>query len=122
MIRELSAVDIDLSSGKAVIKGVSQPGMLLVWAGFCGHCTRFKPVYSELDKKLGKGFQLMAIEDKKITSAKLNSALGVQGYPTILWIDGSGRISGSYNGDRSIKTLLDYICKFYHKCVLMNGM
>jgi thiol-disulfide isomerase/thioredoxin len=117
MIRELKKADLILSGDKILIKGSTKPGILLVWASWCGHCSRFKPVYNELDQKLNGGFTVLALEDTQIENASISNALGVQGFPTIKFVDGSGRITADYNGDRSMPDLLDHICKFYHHCV-----
>ena len=116
MIRELKKSDLMLKGGKILIKGVSQPGILLVWASWCGHCNRFKPVYNELAQKLGAGFEVLALEDTQIANANVTNAIGVQGFPTIKFVDAFGNIVGDYNGDRSMDDLLKHICKFYHHC------
>ena len=116
MIRELKTRDLKIKGDSVVISGVTEPGMVLIWAGFCGHCTRFKPVYNELDKKIGKGFTMLALEDKQIGGAVMANAIGLQGYPTIKFVDQNGKIGTEYTGSRSMKDLLQHVCKHYHKC------
>ena len=117
MIRELKTSDIMINGDSTIIKSITKPAILLVWAQWCGYCTRFKPVYNELDQRLNGGIEVLALEDKQITNAKMANAIGVQGYPTIKFVNDSGVIVADYKGDRSIQDLLNHICKFYHYCV-----
>lgn len=122
MIQTLDASSFKLTGGKLHIKGVNQPGMLLIHADWCGHCKTFKPVYRQLDKKLnssGNAFPLLAIEDTYITK-QLATALNFRGYPTIKFIDSNGKIIGDYEGPRELESLLSKICEVYHKCVKKN--
>ena len=91
------------------------PGMLFVFANWCGHCARFKPTYTELDKRIGKDFDIMALEDKNM-STSVSQALGIQGFPTLKFVDQHGKITDEYNGARDLDSILGHICKFYHKC------
>lgn len=94
------------------------PGMLLIWANWCGHCQRFKPTFNELCKQLGKDFPCTSIEDAELSNDELKSALDFRGYPTIKFFDQSGKIIGEYNGgNRSKDALLAHICDLYHHCI-----
>ncbi len=108
-----------MNNNKILIKGVSKPCILLIWANWCGHCNRFKPVYNELEQRLGDGFTVLALEDTQIQNSAVTNALGVQGFPTIKFVDASGNIVADYTGDRSMSDLLTHICKFYHYCVAL---
>lgn len=117
MIRELSSKDFTVSNGKAKVNGMTRPGLLFIHADWCPHCIRFKPDFNELDKKIGHGFTLLAIEDKKIGNSDLMNALGIQGYPTLKWVDAEGNITGEYTGERKISTIMNHICEHFHFCV-----
>lgn len=94
------------------------PGMLLIYATWCGHCQKFKPTFNELCKQLGNDFPCTSIEDADLTDDSIKSALDFRGFPTIKFFDQSGRIIGEYNkGDRSKDALLNHICELYHHCV-----
>lgn len=99
---------------KRITKG--NPGLLLIYADWCGYCTRFKPVFNELSSILGQDFPCLAIEDSDI-SDDIRNGLNFQAYPTIKFFDQSGKIIGEYKGDRSKNDLLKKICKLYHHCV-----
>jgi thiol-disulfide isomerase/thioredoxin len=97
------------------------PGILLVWATWCGHCTRFKPIYQELARKLGNDFQTAAIEHSELQkSPSLSSDLDVQYFPTIKFFDQHGKIIATYpdGEERDIPTILKHICKTYHHCIM----
>jgi thiol-disulfide isomerase/thioredoxin len=94
------------------------PGMLLIFANWCGHCQRFKPTFNQLCKQLGEDFPCTSIEDSNLDDANLKNALDFKGYPTIKFFDQNGKIIGDYNkGDRSKQALLDHICELYHHCI-----
>lgn len=98
------------------------PGMLLIFANWCGHCKHFLPTYNKLSIKLnkkGNTFPCLGIEDAELKkNSTLTSALNFQGYPTVKFFDQSGKIISDYNGDRSESDLLNTVCKVYHHCVL----
>lgn len=94
------------------------PGMLFVFANWCGHCHRFMPIFNELQKQLGSDFPLVALEDTELKkNAKLSQDLNVQGFPTIKFFDQRGKIVSDYNKNRDKKTILEHICKVYHHCI-----
>lgn len=97
------------------------PGFLLIWADWCGHCVRFKPVYEQLNAKLNNtqiNFPCLAIENVELdANPTLSKALKFQGFPTLKAIGQDGKVLGDYKGDRDISALLDNVCKFYHHCI-----
>jgi thiol-disulfide isomerase/thioredoxin len=95
----------------------NKPGMLLIYANWCGHCVRFKPTFNELCRKLGDEFPCSSIDIDTIDDA-LTQALDFQGVPTLKFFDQYGRIIKDYKGDRSTSSILSHVCKIYHHCVL----
>ncbi len=103
------------------ISNIQKPGMLLIYAKWCGHCTTFKPVYKQLCQKLNPNpnvpaFPCYAIEDSDITDNAFKNALDFKGYPTIKYFDQNGVLIGDYSGPRNLVGLSDNICKNYHLC------
>lgn len=100
-----------------------QPGLLFVWATWCSHCVRFKPIFEELATKLNKGtstFPCVTLESAEFKSEKgnkLSNSLHVKGYPTLLWCH-KNKVIGEYNGNRDLNTMLQKVCDMYHHCVL----
>jgi len=101
------------------IKG--SPGILLIWAHWCGACHGFIPTYKKLCEKIGKEFMCTAIEQGELKqSLSVMNALDIKYFPTIKFFDQNGRIVNIYPSDapRTINDILDYICKFYHHCII----
>jgi thiol-disulfide isomerase/thioredoxin len=117
---KLSQQDLSIQKdGLYINKNLKSPGMLLIFANWCGHCQRFKPTFNQLCRQLGNDFHCISIEDSELQqNEKLIKALDFKGYPTIKFFDQNGKIIGEYNdGDRSKRALLKYICKVYHHCI-----
>ena len=97
-------------------KSLNKPGMILFHATWCGHCVRFMPVFEQLKSKLGDDFPCLAVESDEISDMDKKIA-GIRGFPTIKFFDQTGRIVGDYNGERSVESMLNYICNLYHHCI-----
>jgi len=107
-----------------IMKG--NPGMLLVHAHWCGHCVKFMPLYKNMSTQLnqsGDAFNCLAIESEefKQDNGKLSSALGVEGYPTMFWVDQNGKVLGQYKGQRDANSILTEVCSVYHHCIEYHG-
>jgi thiol-disulfide isomerase/thioredoxin len=117
----LKASDFKVQGKKVFInpsKTKSVPGMLLIFATWCGHCTRFMPIFNEISDKIGKGYTCMSIESEELRGQDtLTSALDFQGFPTICFVDQKGMIMNQYNGPRDKKSILDEICNNFHQCI-----
>lgn len=116
----LKASDFKIQGNKVFInqnKTKKNPGMLLIYATWCGHCHRFMPTFNEINNKLGHNFCCISIESEELNGQnKLVSALDFKGYPTICFFDQNGLIVNQYNGARDTKSMLNQICKVYHHC------
>jgi protein disulfide-isomerase A6 len=118
MIAELDYKKFKVRNSNVYVD-IKGPGMLLVWAKWCGHCHNFLPTYAKLDEKLNGGFTLASIEESSFgPDSTLPNTLGIRGFPTIKFFDEQGKIVSDYSGGRDMPTLLAYICKFYHQCSL----
>lgn len=94
------------------------PGMLFVFASWCGHCHKFMPIFNELQQQLGSDFPLVSLEDTELKkNTKLSNSLDVQGFPTIKFFDQRGKIVSDYNKNRDKESILEHICKIYHHCI-----
>jgi thioredoxin-related protein len=94
------------------------PGMLFIFANWCGFCHRFKDTFNELQQQLGSDFPLVSLEDVELKkNTKLSDSLNVQGFPTIKFFDQNGKIVSDYNKNRDKATILQHICKVYHHCI-----
>lgn len=99
-----------------------EPGILFVWATWCGHCVAFKPTFETIANKLSTAkdtFQFVALESTEFDSEKgqkLSDAMKITGYPTLLWCM-NNKIIGQYSGARTEKDILNNICDMYHHCI-----
>ena len=92
-------------------------GMLLIYANWCGHCTRFKPDYLKLSEYMKDSFPCYAIEDTELKKdPELAKSINFQGYPTIKNIGIDGKIVDNYNGSRDLNDILTYICINHKYC------
>jgi thiol-disulfide isomerase/thioredoxin len=120
MTKNLKHSDFRIRGSEVYIntsKTNGQPGMLLIWAEWCGHCQNFKPVYERINRRIGRDFSMLGIEhDQLQKNTKLQSSLNYRGYPTIQFFDRTGKLTKQYVGGRSERELLKHICEFYHVC------
>lgn len=107
--------------GSVYVKGVAaQPGMLLVWATWCPHCTSFQPTFKDIAASLGDDFTCAAVEESQLrhVDSTIQSALMSNGFPSIKFFDQKGKIIGTYDApSRDKRSVMSYICKVYHHCV-----
>jgi thiol-disulfide isomerase/thioredoxin len=119
---QLKASDFEIISGKVYVKNVTTPGMVLVWAEWCGHCQNFKPIFNQICKDLGNTFACTSIQDTNLENqTALTNALGVSGFPTLKFFDQNGLLSSAYKGGRDRQSMLQSICQNYHKCILKQA-
>jgi thiol-disulfide isomerase/thioredoxin len=120
----LKASDFKIQDKKVFInsnKTNSVPGMLLIFATWCGHCHTFMPTFNEISNSLGSDYCCASIESEELKGQdKLTSALNFEGFPTICFFDQKGMILGQYEGNREKGAVLDTICKVYHHCHSVN--
>lgn len=116
----LTAQDFQIRDNKVFInqnKINKVPGMLLIHGFFCGHCKRFMSTFNDIADNIGSGFFCASIESNELKNQNsLVEALKFEGYPTICMVNQDGLITEQYEGNRDKKSILDKICKSYHKC------
>lgn len=120
-MQDISSTDfvVNNSARSVSIKGdANVPGMLLVYASWCGHCQRFMPEYQKFaDAARGKGYRVYRIESAKLNPA-ISALIGVQGYPTLKFVLPDGKIGHSYTGPRTVESLKSTICLYQSICSL----
>ena len=71
----------------------------------CPHCDKFSPIW---DAFAGKAkVKTAKVEAGEMTPA--HKSLGVQGFPTVLLLDGTGKKKGTFNGERTVAGLNAFI-------------
>lgn len=64
--------------------------LVLVYADWCGHCQRFKPMMSQLEKIPGRSVQTARIRDDMFPKSSI-SGEKLSGYPSLMLIDKNGK-------------------------------
>jgi thioredoxin-related protein len=112
-------------AAKAAAAGKGRYIFVSVYTDWCGYCRKLNavtyraaPVVAELDKNFesvklnAESNQAVVWKGKKITSRELATQWGVEGFPTLLFLNGKGEIVGSFQSyvepDLMVK-LLTYI-------------
>ena len=99
---ELSKKDFDnsfkIKSGKS--------GMVVFYAPWCHFCQMLVPEYKKLSMKSGiKVYAINVDENQEVTSN-----FGVQGFPTIKYVNKLGEIDGeTYYGERDAESMMKFI-------------
>lgn len=126
-ITNLNSNNVSAKNGKAFVSHpylANKPGMLLIWWNSCGHCHQFIPVYKELCNTLGDEFPCAAIENAQFSdNEKVSKALDFVHFPTIKFFAQNGEIIGTFPDkemERTKENILQYICKFYHHCIMYH--
>ena len=113
---ELTPKDF-INKGKKIIHSglKDKKGMVAFLSDYCGYCVRFAPAYEKTAETLGKSFPLYYLDCDKYSDFALNT-LNIEGFPTILYIDRTGKPYKPYVKERDEYTLLKEICKEAQVC------
>jgi thiol-disulfide isomerase/thioredoxin len=88
----------------------NQGEIVLYYASWCPHCKNFMPEWDKFENYAKDKFQSLKVN--KMQCENGNEAIckekGVQGYPTIIFYDQTGK-ANMYDGDRTMEGLLGYI-------------
>lgn len=63
--------------------------LVLVYADWCGHCQRFKPMMSKLENETGRSIQTARVRDDVFPQSSL-SGEKLSGYPSLMLVDKNG--------------------------------
>lgn len=85
-------------------------GMLMCAAHWCKFCKLASPEYEKAANALGSSFPLFYIDCEKYGEFA-SKVLGVNGYPTIKYINKSGKPYKMYDGERSYQGFLMGVCE-----------
>lgn len=99
----------------------ARPGILLIMADWCGHCTRFKPTYGNVAAAFDSMIPFYYIKDSDLSSddpkkdaflKSVRESLNVRGFPTLKYIHHDGTVGKDYEGGREAKAFMENIYQF----------
>ena len=75
--------------------------LVLVYADWCGHCQRFKPMMDDLEQCPDRSIQTARIRDDMFPKTSLSSAK-IEGYPTLMLVKKNGEVASFKNNQGEI--------------------
>ncbi len=82
--------------------------LVLVYADWCGHCQRFKPMMSKLENESGRSIQTARIRDDVFPQSSL-SGEKLSGYPSLMLVDKNGKSTMFKNAEgEATNTIPEY--------------
>lgn len=64
--------------------------LVLIYADWCGHCQRFKPMMEKLESLNNRSIQMARVRDDMYPKTALAAKNKVEGYPSLLLVDSAG--------------------------------
>lgn len=83
------------------------PALLYVNVTWCGHCRALKPTMEQVAGVLGSVVPVYSVDGD--SRDDLTSALGVKGFPTIVYVDAGGK-RFQYTGERTLDAITSFVC------------
>lgn len=84
---------------------VAGPAVLFVKADWCGHCQSAKPEVRAASAQLGARVPIYEVDSER--DAGTIKGLGVEGFPTIIFLSAQGRLS-KYTGARTASAIAQW--------------
>lgn len=90
---------------------IVSPALVYVYVDWCGYCKRATPVIHKVADQLGSSLTVVKINGDDHSSS-IPGILGrpVKSYPTIAFIDRSGR-AHMFDGERTVEGLTAFVCQ-----------
>ena len=100
-----------LLTGKRIIEGLENNGNTLTYfyMNGCPHCVKFAPEWDKFVNSNTTGVKTKKVEAQEMSPT--HQKLGVNGFPTIMLLDGNGQKVADYNGARTSTGLTDFCNK-----------
>lgn len=83
------------------------PALLFAKMDTCPHCVAAKPIMEQVSGVLGSIVPVYSIDNRQ--RPDLVSALGVQGFPTIIYVS-EGGARYEYTGARTVDAITSFVC------------
>ena len=111
---KLKIKDFKLKDGKYIIKKINdKPGLLLIYAPWCGYSKLILPEWDDFKKKYSKKYYIASlnVEEKNSGNKLISKKLGITGYPTIKYVNKDGIVGVNYDGERDIESFTKYLAE-----------
>lgn len=95
-------------------KNHRKPAILYVNAKWCGYCKTTRPEMEKAAATLGSVVPVYDMDADR-NQEDVEQLKGVSGYPTILYVDATGKTT-VYPGERTGKDLADWACAKSGNC------
>lgn len=82
-----------------------KPYVVFVYADWCGHCQRTKPIVWELGQRLGNAVPVAWVDAE--AQKDLADAFGVKSFPYIAYVTSAGPVP--FQGERTLEGLTDFV-------------
>lgn len=87
----------------------NKKGIICYLASWCGYCVRAKPIIEEVAGILGSSFPIFYIDNEAYPDF-VSKTLKIKSYPTIRYIDRTGKPYKDYSSERTVSAMLSDIC------------
>ena len=85
-------VDVNSTSKIGKFESLIGPVLVFVYADWCGHCQRYKPMWKKLSQDPNRSINMAAVRDDMLPQTSLTErAEPVSSYPTVLLIGKNGK-------------------------------
>ena len=102
----------DFVNGKIITKG--KKGMVMFYCNWCHFCKQAKKPYEDTAKLHGSAFPMYGFDCVKYSDYA--KQLGIQSYPTIKYINKTGKLGKMCEAERSLQGFSEDICKNARVC------
>ncbi len=75
--------------------------LVLVYADWCGHCQKFKPMMDKLEQCKDRSIQTARVRDDMFPNSSISSAK-IEGYPSLLLVKESGEVASFKNREGEV--------------------
>lgn len=121
-VDELKTKDFGVKEKHIVVenpKFQNKLGLIMFYAPWCPHCNSPNTVkmWTDLADVAQEYFSVGAFncEDRENGNNRFAEVINIRGYPTIMIVKKNGHLH-KYRGERSVPTILNYMCKKYKAC------
>ena len=103
-----------MASVKSYRRGVTGPAVLFVKAEWCPHCQAAKPEIRKAAAILGTVLPVYEVDSEK--HKDVVEEFGVDGFPTIFYMDASRKLKQYREGPRTGQKIADWACAHSGRC------